>query len=282
MLRRLRREAILTGSMLAVVTALSFLGYFLFGNGGGSGSSSPTPDAAGEPYVFVWQRTENYRAEKDGIGLTVHNFRISPDQIRILYSLDRSPPSPAVSPATISLTDDLGQNYRVLSNAILGNALGVTAGLLITETYSGKGETLILTVTDMVTSGNDASEETVRGTWSVPFMKSIAPGALVGIEGMIAALPVTRVGDLTLGVAGPPGSRLPKLLIDRQGQQAALYGEVSGNVARPLTEAEFHTQLLARNKANAQLIPAEARVTTSQPLDDYLAPDGFPTPRSGP
>jgi hypothetical protein len=277
-LRRLRREAILTGCLLAGVVALSMLGYYLFE---GRTSHSSSPFVAGEPATLVWQRTESYRTEKDGIGLTVHSYQITPDHMAFLYSLDNPVASVAASPGTVSLTDDRGRTYAVLNSTVFGSTLGVTAALLVTEPYSAEGKTLTLTVTDVVISGDASGAKSIPGTWSVPFLETLAPGAPVDhTEGGRIAPQITRAGGLTMAIAGPPGGRFPKLLIDRQGEQGALYGQISGSVARSLSEAEFRTELRAAKAANAQSVTGGGHSTAELP-DDYPPPPDWPAPRSG-
>jgi hypothetical protein len=276
MLKRLRREAILTGSMVAAVVGLSMLGYLLLSEGaGGPSSVSPAaPGAQQEPPTLTWEPA-NYRTEQEGIGLTIHTYRIRPDYMAFLYSVDDSTPDVVVSPGTVALTDDLGQTYSVLSNAILGNSLGVTAGLLTVEPYRGQGKTLTLSVTGLTTSGDASATERVSGTWNVAFIETLAPGAPVDYsEGGRIAPEVMSVGGLTLAVAGQPGGRFVKLLIDREGRQGALYGDVSGKLAEALSEAEFHTQLGAANEANAGFVPSSIRSTSV--ADDYPPPPDWP------
>jgi len=219
--------------------------------------------------------------EHGGIGLTVHTFSVNPDRITVLYSVDHSTPGLTASPAAIALTDDAGRTYSTLSNAILGSALDVTAGLLTTEPYTGQGKTLSLTLTDMITS-RDASATERAGTWSVAFVETLAPGVPVDYsEGTrIAPHDVMSVGDLAMAVAGQPGGRFVKLLVDRQGQQHAFYGKISGNLAEALSEAEFHAQLRAANEASAQFVPPSIRSTSV--ADDYPPPPDWPTPASRP
>ncbi len=234
-------------------------------------AASPTeaePSAAQEPPTWVWEPTGEYRAERMGIGLTVHSNIVNWDYMAILYSVDDSAPGLHPSPVSVGLTDDIGHSYDVVSNAVLGSTLGVTAGLLIVEPYKGEGKTLTLTVTDVTNSSGDVSPgKTVAGDWSVTFIENLEPGVTVDYtEGGRISPEVMSVGELTMAVGGPPGGRLPKLLIDRGGEQDALYGRISDGVAQRLTEEEFHQQVKAYTGG----------------ANDYPAPRGWPAPAEVP
>ncbi len=228
--------------------------------------SSQGPSVEEDPGIDAWDPTGEYRTEQSGIGLTVHSYRIGWDYIAVLYSV-HSIPGLSASPATVTLTDDSGQTYSI-SNTILGTSLGVTAALLTTEPYKGRGSALTLAVTDMsISTGDAASSQTVPGTWSVTFIENQVPGAPMDyIQGGRISPEVMSAGDLTMAVAGQPGGRFIKLLIDRTGQQSALYGLVSDGAARPLTETEFHQLLLAQ--------PGR--------VDDFPPPPDWPAPAPAP
>lgn len=187
--------------------------------------------------------------------------------ILVCYSLDDSTSALETSPGAVTLTDDLGQRYDVVSNAVIGSTLGVTAGLLIVEPYKGEGETFTLTVTDVTTSSGGASSgETVPGDWSVTFVRNKFPGAVVDYsEGHKIAPDIMSAGELKWALAGATWG-FYKLLVDRGGQQDALYGRISDGVAQRLTKEEFHQELKAYTGG----------------VDDYPPPEGWPEPADAP
>jgi hypothetical protein len=233
---------------VAVVAAGLALAYACGGDGEPIPTASPTtspsggePSVGSHPAIMAWEPTGEYRAERVGIGLTVLRFSVRSVYMFVFYSLDHSTSGLDVSPGTVALTDDLGQSYDVVSNAVLGSTLGVNAGLLIVEPYKGEGKTLTLTVTDVSTSSSGgAPEEMVPGAWSVTFIENLEPGAVVDYsEGGKIAPDIVSAGELKWAVAGATGG-FYKLVVDRGGQQDALHGRVSDGVAQRLTEEEFH------------------------------------------
>ncbi len=247
MLRRLRKELIFLGPGVIVVLAISLAAYVLPQAISGSSSPPSSPPSISrpeDPGPQVWVRTGSHIAEQQGVALTVHTYRVRWDAIRIVYSVSHSLGLNA-SPEGIAIIDDTGASYAILSHALLGNALGVTAGVLIAEPYKGQGRTLTLTVNGMKVEGTTEPPQTIAGVWSVPFLENRAAGAPVDYtEGGRIAEEVISVGDSTIGIAGPPGGSFIKMMIDTSGNQSALYGVISDEVARPVSEAEFR-QLLA-------------------------------------
>lgn len=247
---------------------------------GGDGEPIPTPSVSTEepsggepsaephPGTWTWEPTGQYRTDRMGVGLTVHTFVTTPDYIVIVCSLDHPTPGSDGSTAVVTLTDDLGQSYDVVSNAMLGSTLGVTAGVLTVEPYKGEGKRLTLTVSDVTTSsGGAAPGETVAGELSVTFIENLEPGAPVDYtEGGRIAPAVVRAGEITIGMGGPSPQPVVELLVYRGGREGALYGGISDGVTGPLTKEEFHEQLKAYTGG----------------VDDYPPPEGWPAPAEVP
>jgi len=252
---------VLAGGALVAV-GLPLLVYAIVSWGGPS-TDGGYPQS--EPAPEIWKRTGQYSAERLGVTVNIHTYYIG-DTIDILYSTVQASPGLQAAPVSIAVTDDTGGAYAVRNHTLIGATLGVAAGVLILEPYKGNGRTFTLTVDGMEVTGA-GKPEIIPGKWSVTFIENRAPGAPVTYTaGGRIANEVISVGGATIGVAGPPGGSLTKVLIDRAGNQAALYGMIADGVARGVSDAEFRQLLQARGYSDFP------------PPPDFPRPPGAPEP----
>ncbi len=164
----------------------------------------------------------------------------------VLYTVD-SNPSVRPLPVDLSLADEASRPYHVLSHAMLGTASGITAGILVTEPYTGQGSQLILTLREVALASQGQGVQNLTGTWSIPFVENRIPGTPIDhIEGGRVSPEIMSAGDVAMAIAGPPGGSLVKLLIKRDGQEYALYGAISDGYARGLSKNEFQALLASQ------------------------------------
>jgi hypothetical protein len=234
----LKRDAVWISTLAGLGIGASVSIYLLVA-GGMSDSSGGTPgpetlEALQEPYTSRWAPAE-YRAEADGNGLTVLAFRIDPGSMSVLYALD-SVDGVTLSPGEVGLTDADGRSYTVSSNALIGSEAGVTAGLLTTEAYNGSGGSLTLEVN---TTYRDGAAPISPGGLKVSFVENVMPGPIDYTTNMKIAPEVMKAGGLTLSKAGGPRMDNIKILIDRNGNQSAIYAFGALGVAAE----DFHGRL---------------------------------------
>jgi hypothetical protein len=86
----------------------------------------------------------------------------------------------------------------------------------------------------------------LTGNWTVNFTKNQRPGRADYTLNQKVAPEVTKFGDVTISKAGgSPGLGFITLLIDRGGQQSAVYGAGSADGFQSLSQADFRAKLMA-------------------------------------
>jgi hypothetical protein len=174
----------------------------------------------------------------------------------VLFTLDAGADQSAL-PGNIYVEDDMSKKYVGTVNT-LGTELGVTAGVLVTESYDGEGGTLTLAMKDASVANEAGVATPASGEWRVNFVDNYRRGKPdYTVNGKIAP-EVTSFGDLTLSKAGgSPGLRYITLLIERSGKQSALYGAELADGVRGLSSSDFRTKLQAETGAEALPVPPD-------------------------
>jgi hypothetical protein len=192
-----------------------------------------------------WELTGEYRALSEGIGLTVVSLSVSQDRMAFLFALDAASADQVVLPDKVYLVDDKGKQYEG-TMTVLGSQLGVTGGVIVTEPYDGAGASLTMAMSGATVSSGEGPSDVITGDWAVRFAENRRPGpADYMINGKVAP-EVTKFGDVTMTKAGgSPGLSYIELLIDRGGQQSAVYGARSSEGFTGLTQDEFTARLRA-------------------------------------
>ncbi|MBI2913334.1 MAG: hypothetical protein HYY03_05385 [Chloroflexi bacterium] len=235
------------------------------------------------PAFPAFERTGQYRATDQNITLVVHAFGVYPPQMHFIYSLTGLPQQ--VAGTDLALSDDLGREYQVRQNAILGQSDGVALGVLITEPYKTRGSTLYLRGASITFKGG----ETLKGDWSFPVLGNNSPEEDVGMEGGRVAPEVVTVGDRTLALAGPPGAlsaahppggSIEELLVYYSGTTSRIHGLVDPNgTSRPLTPQELRDIMGSNAGGPLPAEPGFPRWDDSNPGTGdaiYPPPPGFP------
>ncbi len=249
MRRRLAREIVISVSLLCAVLVVSLAVFFLTtGTSDERGSpNSLAADSDGQslqakPAVLPWTTTGDYRSVDMGIGLTILTFRIQPERITVLYTLDVNKEQAEVVATSIELIDDRGKIYDVLSHNSLGSSQGVSLALLTVEPVDSESSELTLRVRGVSTSPVSGDpEDVIAGSWEVPFLRNHNPDAASGwtLAGRVAPDVVSGNGA-RLGLASGPGSAFTRVLVERSGRQTALFAYTQDGVAQPVTETEWH------------------------------------------
>lgn len=248
MRRRLVREIVISGSLLCAVLVVS-VAIFSLTRSTSDESGSPSSLAAAddrqslqERVVLPWKATGDYRSDETGIGLTVLTFRMQPERITVLYTLDVNKEQAEAVATSIELIDDRGKIYDVLSHSSLGSSQGISLGLLTVEPVDSESSELTLRVRGVSTSAASGDpEDVIAGSWEVPFLRNQNPGAAPGwnLAGRVAPDVVSGNGA-RFALASGPGSEFIRVLIERSGRQTALFGYAPDGVGQPVTETEWH------------------------------------------
>lgn len=249
MRRRLAREIVIVGSLLCAVLVVSLAVFFLTpgtsderGSPNSLAADSDRQSLQAEPAVMPWTTTGDYRSEDMGIGLTILAFRIQPERMTVLYTLDVNKEQAEAVATSIELIDDRGKIYDVLSHSSLGSSQGISLGLLTVEPVDSESSELTLRVRGVSTSAASGDpEDVIAGSWEVPFLRNQNPGAAPGwnLAGRVAP-DVVSGNSVKFALASGPGSEFTRVLIERSGTQSALFGYTPDGVGRPVTETEWH------------------------------------------
>lgn len=209
------------------------------------------------PGIPNWKPTAEFRTSSAGIGLTAVSFSVSPGRMAVLFSLDTPAADQSAMPGRIYLLDDRGKEYSGKTD-LLGTALGVTAGVLVTETYDGIGGALILAMDGATVSSATGGVDTIPEKWRVSFVENHLRGIPDYTFNGKVAPEVTRFGDVTISKAGgSPGMSYIALLVDRAGQQSAVNGAEFTDGFRGLSQADFRAKLLAETGGEELPIPPD-------------------------
>ena len=251
MIRGMWLESRFFAMLAAAGVAASVAAFLILTRTGVGPNEQPPVSARGNqtlvegPGVSPFESTGEYRVTSNGVGLTVVSFSISPAQMAVLFSLDTSFADQVALPSKAYLVDDKGKEYGG-SMSVLGSQLGVTAVVLVTEPYDGVGASLALAVNGVTVSAASGASDEIGGDWTVRFVDNRRPGAADYTLSAKMAPEVTKFGDVTITKAGgSPGLGYIALLIDRGGQQSAVYGAGS----KGFSEADFRGMLLAKTGA---------------------------------
>ena len=158
-----------------------------------------------------------------------------------VYSMDAESEDSEIEATQISILDDLGYSYQVISHRILGSDLGVTVGIVTVEPYRGEGTDLTLVATQISDASSDETSS-LPDRIGVTFLRNASPGSNIDYDagGRIGPEVATHAArGLTTGLASLPGGKYIRLLVDRSGQQAEILGYAPNGLGGPVSRDEF-------------------------------------------
>lgn len=277
LLKGTRREFFIFATSLTAVVAISSSVYTFTRIDG----ESESPPASGEgqvtadrldytsqdPPPILWQGIEDH-VESGGIALAVHAYRIQPSRMTFLYSIDAGEPGRVLHPGLVVIQDEAGYEYEVKDSATIGSALGLTLAVVTTEPYRGGGSVLSLAVESLSDPTGSSSDEALPDHITIEFLRSSIPAPQTDFDtgGRLGPEVAVRAEGLTTGLASLPGGQYIRFLIDRDGEQASLYGFAPDGEGAGVSEEEY----IALRASDPGYPPAD--------LDSTLP--GWPVPAS--